>query len=216
MMRGARVVLLFAAAVPGLSVAKPIAFAHGTTVMAEYGAGTMEEAQAFYAPTYKMSAGLGYLALDSEDGRLSRDIVYGRVNYLVKRWNLEDAQGNVYGWGGLGSARTGTGDSDLFAWNAGAQFDYETLRIYASLKTDYQHSSEFSHRIDTLQLGVAPYKHDFATLATWFVVQGRQYTGGIRSGTEWALLLRLFKRGAWIEAGPTTDGKLQAMFMVNF
>ena len=74
----------------------------------------------------------------------------------------------------------------------------------------------FEHRIDTLQLGIAPYEHDFDTLATWFVVQGRQYTGGIHEGTEWALLLRLFKRGAWIEAGVTDDGKLQAMAMVNF
>jgi hypothetical protein len=214
--RRTRVALLLTAAMPGFAAAKPIAFAHGTTVMAEYGAGTMQEAQVFYAPTYKLSAGLGYLALDSEDSTLSRDIVYGRVNYLFKRWNLEDAQGNVFGWGGLGRAGTGTDDSGLFTWNAGAQFDYETRRIYASLKTDYFDSSAFSHRIDTLQLGVAPYKHEFSTLATWFVLQGRQYTGGIQSGTEWALLIRLFKRGAWIEAGPTTDGKLQAMFMVNF
>ena len=206
---------VLAALIPALASAKPIAFAHGTTVMAEYGAGTMEEAQVFYAPTYKLSAGLGYLALDSEGGDLSRDIVYGRVNYLFKRWNLEDAQANVFGWGGLGRSDTGA-DRDLFTWNAGGQLDYETRRVYASFKTDYFDSSGFSHRIDTLQLGIAPYKHDYATLATWFVVQGRQYTGGIRSGTEWALLLRLFKRGAWIEAGPTADGKLQAMFMVNF
>jgi len=58
--RRVRVALLLAAAMPGLAAAKPIAFAHGTTVMAEYGAGTMEEAQVFYAPTYKLSAGLGY------------------------------------------------------------------------------------------------------------------------------------------------------------
>ena len=100
--------------------------------------------------------------------------------------------------------------------NAGAQVDYETRRIYASLKTDLHRADAFSHRIDTLQLGVAPYKHDFDTLATWFVVQGRHYTGDIHDGTEWALLLRLFKRGAWIEAGVTDDGKLQAMAMVNF
>jgi hypothetical protein len=53
-------------------------------------------------------------------------------------------------------------------------------------------------------------------VATWFVVQARRYTGEIHEGTEWAFLLRLFKRGAWIEAGPTTDGKLQVMAMVNF
>ena len=39
--------------------AKPIAFSHGTTVMAEYGAGTMNEAQVFYAPKYFYSLGAG-------------------------------------------------------------------------------------------------------------------------------------------------------------
>ena len=48
------------------------------------------------------------------------------------------------------------------------------------------------------------------------VVQGRRFTGEIHDGTEWALLLRLFKGGGWIEAGVTDDGKLQAMAMVNF
>ncbi len=196
--------------------AKPIAFAQGTTVMGEYGAGTMKELQVFYAPRYFFSAGLGHLALDSDIDDRSRDITYVRANYLVKRWNLEGAQVNIFSWGGLGRATMGDDSSGRFAWTAGGQVDYETRRVYASLKSDYYDSSAFSHRIDTLQLGIAPYKHDYATLATWFVVQGRRYTGEIHEGTEWALLLRLFKRGAWIEAGPTSDGKLQAMFMINF
>ena len=199
-----------------VAFSKPIAFAHGTTVMAEYGAGTMNEAQVFYAPTYKYSLGLGYLELTSDiDGR-KREISYARVNYLVKRWNMESAQANVFTWGSIGNARVSELRSDVFAWNAGAQIDYETRRIYSSLKTDLNRSSAFSHRIDTLQLGVAPYKHEADTLATWFVVQGRHYTGEIHDGTEWALLLRLFRRGAWVEAGVTQDGKLQAMAMVNF
>jgi len=196
--------------------AKPIAFAHGTTVMAEYGAGTMNEAQVFYAPKYYLSLGGGVLSLDSDiDGR-RRDITYLRANYLLKRWNMEAAQANVFVWGGAGQAWVSESDSHAFAWNTGAQLDYETRRVYASLKTDLHESPAFSHRIDTLQLGIAPYKHDFNTLATWFVVQGRHYTGGIHDGAEWALLLRLFKRGAWVEAGSTTDGKLQAMVMFNF
>jgi hypothetical protein len=199
-----------------MAQAKPIAFAHGTTMMAEYGAGTMNEAQVFYAPKYFLSVGGGYLELESDiDGR-RREITYARANYLAKRWNLASAQANVFAWGGAGQAYVSESNDHVFAWNAGAQADYETRRVYASLKTDQHRGAGFSNRIDTLQLGIAPYQHDFDTLATWFVVQGRNYTGGIHDGTEWALLLRLFKRGAWVEAGATTDGKLQAMAMVNF
>jgi len=204
------------AGLAGMAQAKPIAFAHGTTVMAEYGAGTMNEAQIFYAPKYFLSLGGGYLELESDvDGR-RREITYARANYLVKRWNLAHAQANVFAWGGAGQAYVSETNDHEFAANAGAQLDYETRRVYASLKTDLHRGADFTNRIDTLQLGLAPYQHDFDTLATWFVVQGRNYTGGIHDGTEWALLLRLFKRGAWVEAGATADGKLQAMAMVNF
>ena len=199
-----------------LAQAKPIAFSQGTTVMAEYGAGTMTEAQVFYAPKYFLSLGGGYLELDNSIDHRRREIAYARVNYLAKRWNMEDAQANVFVWGGAGQAYVSELNEHEFAANAGAQIDYETRRVYASLKTDLQRADAFSHRTDTLQLGIAPYKHDFDSLATWFVLQGRQYTGGIHDGTEWALLLRLFKRGAWIEAGVTDEGKLQAMAMVNF
>jgi hypothetical protein len=196
--------------------AKPIAFADGTTVMAEYGAGTMKEAQIFHAPRYFWSAGLGYTELDSALTDERREITYARANYLVKRWNLEAAQANVFTWGGVGSAYVTESDGHELTWNAGAQVDYETRRVYGSLKTDLFRSTSFTHRIDTLQFGIAPYEHDVDTVATWFVFQARRYTQEVHDGTEWALLLRLFRKGAWIEAGATADGGLQVMAMVNF
>lgn len=198
------------------AVAKPIAFADGTTVMGEYGAGTMTELQAFYAPTFRYSLGGGHLSLNSAENDDTRDITYLRFNYLPKRWNLESAQANVFVWGSVGRAHVGETDDNLFTWNAGGQLDYETRRVYASLRTDYYDASTFSHRIDTLQLGIAPYEHDYETLAVWFVVQAREYTGGLYEGTEWAGLIRLFKHNAWLEAGATHEGKLQAMLMFNF
>ena len=203
-------------AISGTAMAKPIAFAGGSTFMAEYGAGTMEELQYFYAPRYDYSVGAGHLRLNSDETSKTREINYARVNYLVHRWNLDDAQGNIFVWGGLGSATGNTFSGTVFSQNAGAQADYETRRIYASLKTDWEGSSEFSHRIDTLQLGIAPYRHDYGTLATWFLIQARDYTGGIHQGVETALLVRFFKGPIWIEAGITNGGKLQAMAMFNF
>ena len=195
---------------------RPILYPHSTTVMLDYREDVMKEAQILYAPSARWSIGVGHLELEDTGPNHEHEVNFSRLNLLVKRWNLESAQANVFTWGGVGQAYVSEGNSHEFAWNAGAQLDYETRRVYSSLRTDLHRSTVFEHRIDTLQLGVAPYEHDFDTLATWFVVQGRQYTGGIHEGTEWALLLRLFKRGAWIEAGVTDDGKLQAMAMVNF
>jgi hypothetical protein len=196
--------------------AKPIAFAEGTTAMVEHGAGTMQEIQVFYAPRFNYSIGGGHLDLESDiDGR-TRHITYTRINWLAHRWNQASAQANIFMWGGLGSATGNTFQGSRSAINAGVQADYETRRVYTSLKSEFDRSSAFTHRIDTLQLGLAPYKHDYEGLATWFVLQARQYTGGLHSGVESAALLRLFKGGAWIEAGVTNGGKLQAMAMFNF
>ncbi|MFC5592223.1 hypothetical protein [Lysobacter niastensis] len=201
---------------PMAAAAKPIAFAKGTTVMAEYGAGTMNEVQVFHAPRYWWSVGGGWLELSSEDGDKLRHITYARANLLAKRWNLPAAQANVFVWGGLGRATGNDFDGSDLARNVGFQTDYETRRVYAAFRADLQESDHFSHRIDTLQLGWAPYAHDYDTLATWFVVQGRRYTGDLFDGTETALLVRFFKGGTWVEFGATRDGKLQAMAMFNF
>jgi hypothetical protein len=201
---------------PVLAYTKPIAFAEGTTVMLEYGAGTMEEAQIFYAPQYNYSFGGGHVEFDSDITPETVRVTYARLNYLAHRWNLESAQANVFVWGGAGAATGNTFNGTEFTVNAGGQADYETRRVYASLKIDLQKASAFSIRVDTVQLGVAPYEHDYNQIATWFVVQARNYTGGISNGVEVAALLRFFKGGAWIEAGITNGGKLQAMAMFNF
>lgn len=201
---------------PSIAPAKPIAFANGTTVMTEYGAGTMLEGQAFYAPYYWLSMGGGHVRFDSDLDKSHREITYVRANYLAKRWNLPSAQANVFVWGGLGSAEGSTFGGARLARNAGVQLDYETRRIYASMKSDLWESREFSQRVDTLQLGFAPYAHDYSTLATWFVIQARDYSSRIRHGVEWAALIRLFKGGAWLDAGLTADGKPQVMAMFNF
>lgn len=200
--------------------AKPIAFGDGWTAMAEYGAGTMSEAQVYYAPKVWYSVGAGQLRIDADDGSFSRDISYLRTNVLAKRWNLPSAQGNVFVFGGLGRATGSDFSGSQTVGQAGVQADYETLRLYGSAKSEIHHASAFTHRIDTLQAGFAPYAHRYDGVATWVVGQARNYTGGIYDGVEGALLLRLFAArrwgSIWFEAGPTSDGKLQAMTMFNF
>lgn len=214
-------VLLGAYLASEAAFSKPIAFEGGTTFMAEYGAGTMIEAQVFHAPSYRWSAGFGHLRLEADDDSFSRDITYSRFNFLAARHNGRRAQGNAFVWGGLGAADVSEEDRQRVALNAGGQADYETLSFYSSVRTDWHYSTRnFSHRIDTAQLGWAPYPHNWNRMATWFVVQGRNFTGGLDEDIEGSVLLRLFRNGRvgafWIEAGVTQDGRLQSMLMLSF
>src|SRR4051812_1308228 len=173
-----------AVAMSTAAAGKPIAFQDGWTVMGEYGTNTMRQAQVFHAPTFWYSAGLSYTKLMADDKSFERDIPGVQLNYLVKRWNMPNAQANVFAWGNLGVA-SGHDERGKFAGvftpSAGAQADYETRSIYASAKQEWFHSSRFSHGVSTVQLGGAPYEHDYDELATWFVVQLRRYQGGIAS-----------------------------------
>jgi hypothetical protein len=219
--------------------ARPITFTNSTTVIADYREGAMAELQVFYVPKHNVSFGLGHVELDDGNTGVSHSVSYARLNFLARRWNFERAQANIFVWGGVGGAYLAEWDLSNgapppghnhgeapegsailpsrvdVAWNAGAQVDYETRRIYVSFKTDHFDSPLFWHRADTLQFGIAPYEHDANTLATWFVVSGRNYQG-THEGQELAFLLRFFKKNTWLEAGATTDGTIQAMAMFSF
>ncbi|HEY1139909.1 MAG TPA: hypothetical protein VGE88_06850, partial [Lysobacter sp.] len=125
---------------PLVAAAKPIAFARGTTVMVERGAGTMNEVQLFHAPRYWYSVGGGWLELTSEDERRQRHITYVRGNLLAKRWNLPSAQANVFVWGGLGRATGNDFEGSTLGRNAGKQVEYETRRVYPAFRTDLHES----------------------------------------------------------------------------
>ena len=217
---------------------RPILYAHSTTAMAEYREGVMKEAQLLYAPSSRWSIGVGHLELSDTGPRHEHEVTFGRLNLLVKRWNLESAQSNIFVWGGAGrstitiapSPTPAPGDHDHgeppvpgqphtfqeTAWNSGAQFDFETLRTYFAASSDAHYSSTFLHRTDTVQFGVAPYKHEAGTLATWLVVSASHYAGDIEENTEVALLLRFFRKHTWLEIGATTEGKPQGRIMLTF
>jgi hypothetical protein len=217
--------------------ARPITFANSTTAMAEYGEGVMQEAQVFYAPEYYLSVGLGHLELEGRGSHGRHEVNYLRVNLLARRWNLEAAQANIFLWGGVGEASMTAsrvvppdGGHDHggapaapvhpsfreSSWNSGGQIDFETRRIYSSFKTDFHQSDNFWHRIDTLELGFAPYEHETDSLASWFLVSGRLYSGNTHEDSEVAFLLRFFKKRVWVEAGATTEGQVRASAMISF
>ena len=215
---------------------RPILYAHSFTLLADYRADAMKEAQVSYAPTAFLSFGLGHLELDGAGPGHEHEIDYLRLNALAKRWNFESAQANIFVWAGAGRSTltlapdapdigehnhgpVTPGQSLVLketAGNVGGQIDYETRRIYASFATDSQFATSFTHRMDTLQFGLAPYEHEADGLSTWFVVSATRFSGNVQEDTQVSLLLRFFKKFAWVEVGATTEGKPQARVMLSF
>jgi len=209
------VLVALAAALAAPAHARPIAYTGATTVMADVGSDT-REFSVFHAPSFRWSAGGGWHAFESGDGATEREIAYLRGNRLLERWNLPNAQANVFVWGSIGRATGNDFDGSQAAYNAGFQADYETLRFYSMVKSEWWHADAFTHRMDTAQLGFAPYAHRYGGWATWLVGMVENKAGALQGTPEYTLLLRFFNETTWIEAGVDDDGDPRLMLMLNF
>lgn len=200
--------------------AKPIAFADGVTFMHERDR-NMIETDIFYAPKVWFSLGGSTSFMQSDDKTKRHEAAYAQTNFLVKRWNMTDAQANVFVSGGLGEVRvreiraTGNLDERITARRLAMQGDYETRQFYTSFKIDSHASSRYVDRFDTFQIGLSPIAHDYDELAIWLIAQVKK-SRGMDDKTEGGAFLRLFKGNIWVELGMTERRKSQLMLMINY
>ncbi|MBC7624349.1 MAG: hypothetical protein H7232_13275 [Aeromicrobium sp.] len=210
--------------------AKPIAFAEAVTMMHERDA-NMISTEVYYAPKHWWSLGIADLKMTSDDKQREMDSKYAQFNFLLKRWNMPGAQGNIFasagfGWadsvkqGVMGVVHPGHSVAQTARYSESArrfvlQGDYETRQFYSSLKFDVQQTPLFYERTDTGQIGFSPVAHDYEDLAVWFVAQVKKYRG-MSDKTEAGAFVRLFKKNIWVEIGVTEGRKPQMMLMVNY
>ena len=197
------------------ATAKPISFADGWTFMHERDS-DMIETNLYYSPTHWVSFGPSIARSRADDGRTRRDAQTMHVNLLAKRWNLADAQANIFTSYGLGRTETrGVANRTETAHHATLQGDYETRQFYTSFKFDAHRSPTFLDRTDTLQIGASPYAHDYDDLAFWVIAQVKKYRG-LNDKTEAGAFIRLFRKNVWVELGLTEGRKSQMMLMINY
>lgn len=223
-------VLIATALAAPIAHAKPIAYADGTTFMHERDRNSLQT-ELFYAPAYWWSIGLARSEMQSDDKLRQMEASYAQVNFLLKRWNLSGAQGNIFASLGsgivnsskesvVGLAHPGHTMSQRAQYSENGnrfalQGDFETRQIYTSLKVDVQQTPLFFERTDTGQIGFSPFAHDYDDLAVWFVAQVRKYRG-MNDKTEAGAFVRLFKKNVWIEIGMNERRKSQMMLMINY
>jgi hypothetical protein len=210
--------------------AKPIAFAEAVTMMHERD-DTMVSTEVYYAPKVWWSLGIADVKMTSENKQHEMEAKYAQFNFLLKRWNMPNAQANIFasagfGWadsvkqGVMGVQHPGHVESQTARYSEYArrfvmQGDYETRQFYSSFKVDVQQTPLFYDRLDVGQIGFSPVAHDYEDLAVWFIAQVKKYRG-MTDKTEGGAFVRLFKKNVWVEIGVTEGRKLQTMLMVNY
>lgn len=146
---------------PQAAEAKPIPYGGGWMVMQE-NSGSENLFHIVYAPTADYSIGTS-----NEWMREDKYWVHSlQFNYLVNRWNMPDAQGNIFFLSGAGAAQQGS-NTEPAAW-AGILADYETRRIFVSYENQTLYAGDIDKQFSQkARVGVAPYVGKYEDLHTW-------------------------------------------------
>lgn len=176
------------------------------------GTDTVQNLEIYNSYTPKTAFGLH--AMRFEDERDDDYYAGLQHNWLLHRWNLPEAQANLYFGLGAGAAKQ-DGDEAAPAGLGFFRADYETRRIYTAFESKFIGSEDVSRAVTSASFGVAPYKAEFEELNTWLIVQF-EHVSGMEDDLDIIPKIRLFKGPYFLELGCSLDGDPLINFMIHF
>src|SRR5262249_39923034 len=151
----------------------------------------------------------------SDDETKTRTLVEANYTRLVQRWNLEDAQANVWLFGGIGAIRGNDFSEEKFAYAPGVQVDYETPRVYLAATARLYRAQDLNHAFSSARAGFSFYAVDYDEVQPWLVLEVRRMRG-LSDKTEVTPMLRLIHNRYFVELGVNNSSQARANFMYIF
>ena len=200
-----------------LALAAPMGFEGSTMTMGDFNQ-NWREVGFNYALTSRDALGLTHLEFRSDDHKDKREVDTLNYTRLLSRWNLTDAQSNLWLFMGLGEIRGSIDnqniDSKVIA-SPGFQFDYETRRIYFATTHKLYRASNLNHDTTSIRAGFSFYEADYDQTQPWFILETK-YTNQISDKIEVIPMLRLINKNIFVEGGVNNSGQPRLNFMYTF
>lgn len=140
-----------------------------------------------------------------------------RVNFLLKRWNNDDSQGNIYLSVGYGVEKSFNESSGLGLTEVDADWESRKYYFAAQYAQFFRNSSDLVPRDDFRRskgrIGFAPYLAEYTDLNTWFILQVEKKED---LDPEMTQFVRLFYRNVLLELGAPLNGGWAFNFMSHF
>jgi hypothetical protein len=190
----------------------PMGFTGSTMTMTDYDE-SWRMLSANYALTRSDAIGASISELRPDHGgrETLTQLEYVR---LLRRWNLSDAQANVWLFGGVGQLDRGSSGSQ-FAWSPGVQADYETTRLYAAATARLYRAGSVERDVYGLRGGFSFYEAAYDEPQPWLIVDARRMVG-LYDGWEVTPMLRIIHKRFFIEGGVSDRGNVRANLMITF
>jgi len=194
--------------------ARPVSYPGGWTLMLS-NSWDSNSAHVHYSPSARMSIG-ARSAYHRKD-----DFYYSGVqmNNLIKRWNNDGSQANIYLKSSIGVAYS---DADEFdgeidaAGFTGIAADWEDRRYFISYENRYFEAGDIHDGYhQSGRVGIAPYIGDYGDLHTWLMLQVSHEPEADEKITV-TPLVRFFKDVHMMEAGVSNQGNVLFNYVARF
>ena len=200
-----------------LVIAAPMGFEGSVMTMGDFNQ-NWREAGFNYAITSRDALGLTHLEFRSDNHKDKREVDTLNYTRLLSRWNLTDAQSNLWLFMGIGEIRGSFDNQSIdrkFIASPGFQFDYETTRIYFATTHKLYRASNLNHDTTSIRAGFSFYEADYDKTQPWFILETK-YTNQISDKIEVIPMLRLINKNIFVEGGVNNSGQPRLNLMVTF
>lgn len=196
-----------------VAVAHPVSYKEAVGLMS-YNTPQMNGILLTYSLTPHFAVAATYLR-DSKS-----EFYIPRANFLLKRWNNDDSQANIYLSGGAGYEKFGSQNYGVKLAEFVADWESRKYYIYFDhfyLSRDNQDNTllpdrDYNH--SKLRLGTAPFLADYSDLNIWLILQGEKHLN--EAQIELTQFLRFYMKNTLWEVGARFDGGWAFNYMIHF
>ena len=200
-----------------LAFAAPMGFEGSVMTMGDFNQ-NWREVGFNYAITSRDALGLTHLEFRSDDHKDKRELDTLNYTRLLSRWNLTDAQSNLWLFMGIGEIRGSIDNQNIDSKvivSPGFQFDYETRHVYFATTHKLYRTSNLNHDTTSIRAGFSFYEADYDQTQPWFILETK-YTNQISDKIEVIPMLRLINKNIFVEGGVNNSGQPRLNFMYTF
>lgn len=204
------------------TLAGPMGFKESTMSMGDFST-NWREAFVNYALTSKDAVGTEAVYMRSDNKLTTLHATGLTYTRLAKRWNMPEAQANVWLLGGLSTATGSEFAGSKTLMSPGVQVDYETTRVYVAVQarayrtygSSTGNTTNVNHDYVSGRAGFSFFNVDYDEVQPWFIVEARRMKG-LSDKTEITPMLRLIHNRYFVEAGVSTEKQARLNFMFIF
>ena len=198
------------------ATAGPMGFKDSAMAMGDFN-NNWREVFINYAVTPRDAVGVGATYMRSDDKTKTRNLQELTYTRLLKRWNMPEAQANLWFVGGIGALQ-GKDDGDNFnkiMATPGVQFDYETTRVYFASNYRFYRANDINHDFSSVRAGFSFYETEYDKTQPWFILEARNMNG-LSDKIEVTPMIRLINKSFFVEAGVNNSREPRFNFMYIF